>query len=98
MCLTVLVVHEAWWFDAQRSPWYEELPEASKPVNLGRLALLTGHGLCLYRCHSNWDARPGDGVADRIGPALGLERESPGGASRGCSRCRRSRSPASRRG
>ena len=73
--LNLLVVHEAWWFDAQRSPWYEELPEGSKPVNLGRLALLTGHGLCLYRCHSNWDARPGDGVADRIGPALGLERE-----------------------
>ena len=73
--LNLLVVHEAWWFDAQRSPWYDDLPGPSKPVNLGRLALLTGNGLCLYRCHSNWDARPGDGVADRIGPALGLERE-----------------------
>jgi putative NIF3 family GTP cyclohydrolase 1 type 2 len=73
--LNLLVVHEAWWFDAQRSPWYADLPARSKPVNLGRLGLLTGNGLCLYRCHSNWDARPGDGVADRIGPALGLERE-----------------------
>jgi putative NIF3 family GTP cyclohydrolase 1 type 2 len=73
--LNLLVVHEAWWFDAQRSPWYAELPGGSKPVNLGRLRLLTDNGLCLYRCHSNWDARPGDGVADRIGPALGLERE-----------------------
>jgi putative NIF3 family GTP cyclohydrolase 1 type 2 len=73
--LNLLVVHEAWWFEAQHSPWYAELPAWSKPVNLGRLGLLTGNGLCLYRCHSNWDARPGDGVADRIGPALGLERE-----------------------
>ncbi len=73
--LNLLVVHEAWWFDAQHSPWHADLPAWSKPVNLGRLRLLTEHGLCLYRCHSNWDARPGDGVADRIGPALGLERE-----------------------
>ena len=73
--LNLLVVHEAWWIDEQRSPWYRELPEWSKPVNLARLRLLVDHGLALYRCHSNWDARPGDGVADQIGPALGFERE-----------------------
>ena len=73
--LNLLVVHEAWWIDEQRSPWYRELPEWSKPVNLARLRVLVQHGMALYRCHSNWDARPGDGVADQIGPALGWERE-----------------------
>jgi putative NIF3 family GTP cyclohydrolase 1 type 2 len=73
--LNLLVVHEAWWFEEQHSPWYRELPAWSKPVNQARLQRLVAHGICLYRCHSNWDARPGDGVADQIGPALGLEQE-----------------------
>ena len=70
--LNLLVVHESWWHSHQNSPWYAELPAWSKKGNLGRLDLLVKHGLCLYRCHSNWDARAGDGVADRFGPALGL--------------------------
>ena len=70
--LNMIVCHEKLWLPAQDSPWYKGPDEAHILPRRLRRELLEKHGLVAYRSHSNWDAVPGDGVADSAVTALGL--------------------------
>ena len=71
--LNMIVCHEALWMSGQSSPWYDGPAEADILPNRLRRDLLDRHGMIVYRAHSNWDALPADGVADRAVTALGID-------------------------
>ena len=73
--LNMLVVHEALFFVEQRSPWYNEPTTWAKLANRRRIKILLDNGMCVYRCHSNWDACPKYGVVDSIAEKLGFVKE-----------------------
>ncbi len=70
--LNLLICHEALWLPYRDSPWYEGPDEYRILPNRKWRALLEDHHLIVYRSHSNWDALPGDGIADSALAALGL--------------------------
>jgi len=73
--LNMMVVHESLFFPEQKSPWYEESKMWVKLVNRKRIKLLLDNRICVYRCHSNWDACPKYGVVDAIGEKFGFSKE-----------------------
>jgi len=73
--LNMMVVHEALFYNEQRSPWYDEPKTWAKLVNRNRIKVLLDNKMCVYRCHSNWDACPKYGVVDAIAERLGFAKE-----------------------
>jgi len=71
--LNMIICHESAWMPAQQSPWYDGPKESEIAPNLMRKRLLDEHRMVVYRSHSNWDALPGDGVADQANAALGID-------------------------
>lgn len=71
--LNMLICHESIWLPGQTSPWYEGPAADDIAANRLRREALERHGMVVYRSHSNWDALPGDGVADQAVAALGIE-------------------------
>ncbi len=71
--LDMVICHEGIWLPEQRSPWYQGPKAEDIHGNRLRQDLLDRHDLVVYRSHSNWDALPTDGVADRAVAALGIE-------------------------
>lgn len=70
--LDMVICHEALWLPAQTSPWYEGPDETRIVSTRLRHEFLHAHHMVVYRSHSNWDALPGDGIADSAVEALGL--------------------------
>jgi len=70
--LNLLICHEGLWLPRRESPWYECPDEARILPNQKRRELLERHRMVVYRSHSNWDALPGDGIADSAVACLGL--------------------------
>lgn len=70
--LNLLICHEAMWLPGQTSPWYQGPDDTSILPNRKRRELLARHGMVVYRSHSNWDALPGDGIADSAVASLSL--------------------------
>jgi len=62
--LNMIICHEGLWLPKQDSPWYKGPNEADILPNRMRRELFDKHHLVVYRSHSNWDALPGDGIAD----------------------------------
>ena len=71
--INLIICHEGIWLRGQDSPWYEGPHEVAIHSNRKRRELLEGHGMVVYRSHSNWDALPGDGIADSAVAALRLD-------------------------
>ena len=71
--LDLVISHEGIWLPEQRSPWYQGPKAEEIHGNRLRRELLDRHGLVVYRSHSNWDALPADGVADRAVAALQIK-------------------------
>lgn len=69
--LNFVLTHEIPFFSTAQSKWYRTLPEEEKPHNRARRRILDEHGMCVCRCHSNWDGTPG-GVMDSCAEALGF--------------------------
>jgi putative NIF3 family GTP cyclohydrolase 1 type 2 len=70
--INLIICHEGLWLPRQDSPWYKGPDEAHIFSNQKRRELLERHGMTVYRSHSNWDALPGDGIADSAVACLGL--------------------------
>jgi len=70
----MMVVHETLYFPHQLSPWYEDTQTPDKPTNQKRQKLLQDNNMCVFRCHSPWDAKPEDGVVDAIASVLGFSK------------------------
>lgn len=72
--LNMIICHEGIRMPEQRSPWYDG-PKTAEEIFSNRVQseLLTKHKMVVYRSHSNWDALPGNGVADQAVAALQIE-------------------------
>lgn len=70
--LNLVLTHEIPFFPTAPTEWYRTLTEEERPHNLARRALLDRHGICICRCHSNWDCVVNTGIADSCARALGL--------------------------
>lgn len=70
--INLIICHEGLWLPRQDSPWYEVPEKARILSNQKRRELLERHGMAVYQSHSNWDALPGDGIADSAVASLGL--------------------------
>jgi putative NIF3 family GTP cyclohydrolase 1 type 2 len=70
--LNFILVHEAPWFAATEHAWYDVTPEAEKPANIARRAVVERFKMVLCKCHSNWDAVRTEGIVDSAARALGL--------------------------
>lgn len=73
--LSLIVCHEIPFFYHSDSPWLHNARTECKRANLERIKLLSKHGMCVYRTHSNWDVAPGHGNCDAFGEALGFVHE-----------------------
>lgn len=69
--LNLLITHETPWIPNQKSEWFP-VRDAEPEVNALRKQMLKEYDMIVYRCHSNWDALPQDGVPDQAVKALGL--------------------------
>jgi putative NIF3 family GTP cyclohydrolase 1 type 2 len=69
--LNLMITHEHPWIPNQKSEWVVT-DDAEPEVNRLRKRMLQEHGITVYRCHSNWDALPQDGVPDQAVAALGI--------------------------
>lgn len=68
--LNFVLTHEHPFFATAESRWFATLPADQRPHNIARRTVVDDHSLVLCRSHSNWDAVPGEGVADSIARAL----------------------------
>jgi putative NIF3 family GTP cyclohydrolase 1 type 2 len=68
--LNFIMCHEHPWLPEQTSPWYQGPGKDEIFSNGARRELLEKNKIVVYRSHSNWDALPGDGVADQAVAAL----------------------------
>jgi putative NIF3 family GTP cyclohydrolase 1 type 2 len=67
----LMITHEHPWIPNQKSEWLVT-DDGEPEVNRLRRQMLQDHGMTVYRCHSNWDALPKDGVPDQAVAALGI--------------------------
>lgn len=71
--LNFILTHEVPFIPEADTEWFVTYGnEAEAPANAARQALLDRHRMVVCRCHSNWDAAPGEGVADSLAKVLGF--------------------------